>query len=339
VACGAAPLHADEVRLLARSGALSPEGLARFEHETGTRVHLVEVAEPAEIIRRLDRPESGYDVAFLLDHQVPDLIGRDRLERIWADRLPGFWNIEDPWRARAFDPQNEYTIPHQWGTTGLAIDASVYDGPQDSLSLLFSPPPALAGRVALIDDPVMIQFALLVAGESHCASDARRLTQAEARLAPLLARARLVRADRTQAALRDPKFALVVAWSGDVMQARQSRPELVFAYPREGNPMWSEVAVVPRHPPNLAAALKVLTFLLRPENAALQSDYNGFATTIRGAESHLRPEVLAAPELVAPWPAQVVFQVPCSASAQRRQEAAWAHLRAPLRVRRPVPGS
>jgi len=318
---------AGELRVLARAGALSPEVLSRFERESGTRVHLVEVAEPAEIARRLDRVESGFDVAFPLDHQVADLIGRGRLERVWADRLPGFWNIEDPWRSRAFDPRNEYTIPHQWGTTGLAVDATVHKGDHDSLSLLFAPPPSLTGRIALLDDPVMIQLALLAAGESHCAGDPLRLAAAEARLAPLLPKARLVRADALFATLRDSHFALVVAWSGDVMRARQIRPGLAFAYPREGNPVWSEVAAVPRYPRNLAAALKFLAFLLRPDTAALDSDYNGFATSIRGAEAHLRPEVLAAPELVAPWPAKVVFKAPCPAPAQRRQEAAWARLR------------
>ncbi|MEO0035313.1 MAG: hypothetical protein RLZZ501_1336 [Pseudomonadota bacterium] len=337
VLAGPAGAGGGELRVLARAGALSPALLARFEQQNGIRVRLVEVNEPGEISRRLDHPGAGYDVALLLDHQAAELIGRGRLERVWADRLAGFWNVEDPWRSRPFDPRNEYTVPHQWGTTGLAIDSSVHPGDHDSLTLLFSPPPDLVGRIALLDDPVMVQLALLAAGEPHCAADPHRLQQVENRLAPLLARARLVRADRIQAALRDHTLALVVAWSGDVMRARRSRPGLAFAYPREGNPVWSEVAAVPRDPPNRAGALKFLAFLLRPDNAALESEGNGFATVIRGAEDFLRPEVLAAPELVAPWPAKVVFQAPCETEVQRRQEAAWVRLRSQVRGRRPPP--
>jgi len=325
---------ANEIRVLARVGALSPALLQKFEHDTGITVRLVEVADHRAIVARLGAaPPSGFDIAFPRDYDVAALIEAGRLERIWADRLPGFWNIEDPWRSRAFDPRNEFTIPHQWGTTAFAVDTTIHKGDIDSLTLLFDPPPDLRQRVGLIDDSDLVQFALLRAGEPRCTTDPARLGRARERLLPLLATARLVPPSQAAQALADPGLALAVAWNGDAMRAREGRPALAFAYPREGNLVWTDVVAVPAQPPNRANALKFLAFTLRPENAALETNHNGFATMIRGSEAFIAAPVLAAPEMVAPWPAKVEFLMSCGGAAHRAHDVLWtdAKRRAGLR--------
>lgn len=320
---------ASELYVLARTATLSPELVARFERETEIAVHVTEIADSDGMVRRLSGGASGFDIAFPVDHHVAGLIDRGELERIWADRLPGFWNIEDPWRSRSFDPRNEYTIPHQWGTISFAVDISVHKGDIDSLSLLFAPPAGLENRIGVLDDSAMLRLALIEAGEPRCTTDPARLERAAARLAPLLARVRLIPVDQVVAALKDETLALAVTTSGDAMRARETRTNLTFAYPREGNLVWTDVVAVPRHPPHRANALKFVAFMLRPENAALDTNYNGLATMIRGAEAHLRTEVLSAPELVAPWPAKVGFLVSCSPEVHRRHDEIWARIRQP----------
>ncbi|CCG41736.1 extracellular solute-binding protein [Magnetospirillum molischianum] len=320
-------LASSELRILARTATLSPELIEKFKRETGIAVDVTEVADHAEMIRRLRTSPPGFDIAFPSDHHVAGLIGQGGLERIWADRLPGFWNIEDPWRSRSFDPRNEYTIPHQWGTISFTVDTTVHKGDIDSLSLLFSPPAELDRRIGLLDDSVMLRLALIQAGEPRCTSDPARLDRAVTLLKPLMARARLIPISQVASALRNETLALAVTTSGDAMRARDERPTLAYAYPREGNLVWTDVVAVPRHPPNRTNALKFIAFMLRPENAALDTNYNGYATMIRGAEAHLRPEVLSAPELVAPWPAKVGFLVSCNPEIHRYHDMVWSNIR------------
>ncbi len=318
---------ASELRVLARASYLSPDLLRKFEHETGITVIGEEVADQAAMIERLTASGPGIDVAFLPDHHVAALIEHGRLERIWADRLQGFWNIEDPWRSRSFDPRNEYTIPHQWGTTAFAIDTSIHKGDMDSLKLLFDPPPEIAGRITVLDDTDMVHLALLYLGEPRCSLDRAKLDKVERLLVPLVARARLVSPAQAIDGLVSSDVALGVAWNGDAMRAREQRPSLAYAYPREGNLVWTDVVALPRNPPNRANALKFLTFMLKPENAALESNFNGYANMIRGSEAFMRPQVLAAPEMVAPWPAKVGFFVSCGGEVQRRHEELWAEIK------------
>jgi len=319
---------AGELRVLARGSYLSPELLRKFEHETGVTVVIDEVADHTAMIERLTGGLSGDDIVFPPDHHVAELIEGGWLERIWADRLPGFWNIEDPWRSRSFDPRNEYTIPHQWGTTAFAVDTSIHKGDMDSLRLLFDPPPEINGRIAVLDDTDMVHLALLYLGEPRCTLDPAKLDKAVRLLLPVVARARLVSPAGVVDGLASADVVLGVAWNGDAMRAREKRPSLAYAYPREGNLVWTDVIAVPRDPPNRANALKFVAFMLKPENAALQSNFNGYANMIRGSEAAMRPQVLAAPEMVAPWPAKVGFHVACGGAVERRHDALWAEVKA-----------
>lgn len=318
---------ASELAVLTRSSYLSPELLRKFERETGIVVALTVLPGHDEVVGTLEQGRGGYDVAFVPDSHVGRLIREGRVERILADRLNGFWNVEDPWRSRSFDPRNEYTIPHQWGTTAFAVDTSIHRGDIDSLRLLFEPPPEVDGRMALLDEGDMVQLALVYLGEARCAADGVRLARAARLLEPLLSRNRLVPPERMVAAMVDPSVVLAVTWNGDAMRAREKRPSLAYAYPREGNLVWTDVAVVPRNSPNRANALKFLAFMLKPENAALDSSFNGYANMIRGSEGFLVPSVLSAPELVAPWPAKVGFLPSCGDVVQARHEAVWREIK------------
>jgi spermidine/putrescine transport system substrate-binding protein len=319
---------ASELRILARAAYVSPDLLRKFERETGIGAIVHEVPDHAAMIKAMAGTRSGFDIAFPPDHRVAELIEGGQLERIWADRLPGFWNIEDPWRSRSFDPRNEYTIPHHWGTTAFAVDTEIHRGEIDSLRLLFDPPPDLIGRIAMLDDADMVQLALLYLNEPRCTMDRARLERASRLLAPLIGRTRLLSPDAVTAALGSQDIALAVSWNGDAMRAREARPSLAYAYPQEGNLVWTDVIALPRNPPNRANALKFVTFMLRPENAALQSNFNRYANMIRGSEAHMQPQVLSAPELVAPWPAKVGFSVSCGGPAQRHHEHLWTEIKA-----------
>lgn len=316
-----------ELRILARAGTISPEMIAKFEHDTNISVSQEETSDYLGMALKLASAPSGFDIAFPPDHYVADLIEHGQLERIWADRLPGFWNIEDPWRSRSFDPRNEYTIPHQWGTTSFAVDTSIHKGDIDTLRLIFAPPPEVAGRIRLVDDAEMVQLALLYLGDPRCSTNPGKLEKAAHALIPLLKDSRPVPPAKMSLVLTSPEVVLAAVRNGDAMRARERRPSLAYAYPREGNLVWTDVIALPRNPPNRANALKFLTFMLKPENAALQSNFNGYANMIRGSESHMLPQVLSAPELVAPWPAKVGFLVSCRAEIQRQHEGIWAQIK------------
>lgn len=319
---------AAELRILTWSSYLSPQVVERFEKETGIKVRVDTVTGYIDLVRPLQSGASGYDLAFPADFLVPDLIARGVLEKVFVDRLPNFWNIEEAWRSRPLDPRNEYTVPHVWGTTAFAVDTAQYSGDPDTLALLFDPPPAIAGRILLLDSGYdMVQLALVWLKLPRCSTRPEHLALAERVLLPMLQRYPMADINTVVDALASGHYALGVAWNGDAFRARGKRPSLHYAYPREGSLVWTDVLVVPKGAANRADALKFMAFMMRPDVAAMESNYNGYANMVRGSEQYMDKPLIQAPEIVAPLSSALDFFTSCSNAAEIRQEEAWKRMK------------
>lgn len=319
---------AGELRVLTWSSYLSPKLVERFEKETGVKVKVETVTNYVDLVKPLETGASGYDIAFPADFQVRDLVARGLLEKVFADRLPNFWNIEEVWRSRALDPRNEYIVPHVWGTTAFVVDTALYKGDPDTLRLLFEPPSELQGKILLMDSGYdMIQLALVWLKLPRCSTKPEHLAQVDDLLTPMLRRYPLADIDTVIDSLASGHYALGVAWNGDALKARQKRPSLRYSYPREGSLVWTDVLAVPKGAPNRADALKFMSFMMRPEIAAMESDYNGYANMVRGSETYMDRQLVEAPEIVTPITSSLDFFTYCDNAAEFHQEILWKQLR------------
>lgn len=319
---------AGEIRILTWSSYVSPQVLERFERETGVRVKVDTVTNYVDLLAPLLTGASGYDIAFPADFQVRDLVRGGLLEKVGVDRLANFWNIEDVWRSRPLDPRDEYTVPHVWGTTAFVVDSSVYKGDIDTLKLVFEPPPEIDGKIVLLDSGYdMVQLALIWLRLPRCSTRPEHLARAEAILLPMMRRYPLADIDTIVEALADGRYVLGVAWNGDALKARLKRPSLKFAHPREGSLVWTDVMVVPKGAPNRSDALKFLSYMMRPDVAGMESNYNLYATVIKGVDRYLDRHMLNAPEIVAPISSTLDFFTFCDNNAETHQESYWKALK------------
>lgn len=327
LALAAVPAWANELRILTWANYLSPQVVQRFQQETGIAVTVDLVNTSEAMVAPLLAGNDRYDVVFPSDFQVRGLVEQGLLERIGVDRLANFWNVDDVWRVRASDPRNEYTVPHLWGTTAFVVDTAVYGGNIDSLRLVFDPPPQLAGRMAFMDSGFdVVQLALVWLKLPRCSTAPEDIAKVRALLQPMLRRVPVVGTDQIVADMAAGKYALAVMWNGDALQARKARPSLRYANPAEGSLVWVDVIALPKGAPNRANALSFLSFMMRPEIAAQQSNYTGFANMILGAEPFMDPVLLSAPEIITPPSSAPDFFSHCGNGAETRQEAIWRAL-------------
>jgi spermidine/putrescine transport system substrate-binding protein len=328
LSAGAGAAAAAELRVLTWSSYLSPQLVERFEKETGVTVKLDTVTNYVDLLKPLETGASGYDIAFPADFQVRDLIAKGLIQNVHVDRLPNFWNIEDVWRSRPLDPRNEYTVPHVWGTTAFVVDTARYKGDINTLALLFNPPPSVGDKIMLMDSGYdMVQLALVWLKLPRCSTRPEHLAKAEALLLPMLRRYPLADIDTVIDNLASGRYVVGVAWNGDALKARRKLPSLRYAYPREGSLVWTDVLVVPKGAPNRADALKFMAFMMRPEIAAMESNYNGYANMIRGSEPFMDAGLVAAPEIITPIASSLDFFTYCDNTAESRQEVFWKALR------------
>jgi len=312
---------AAELSLCTWAAYTAPEVIERFTAETGHTIRVRAFADYPELDRWLADGHSGCDLALPADYQMSGLI-RDRLiEPIDVYRLPGFANIDDAWRLRSFDPRNEYSIPFHWGTSAFVVDRAVVRGEIDSYRVLFEPPAEARGRVTLLHGATStIQMALTHLGRPACSTAADDLAAVRALFLEHLQGTRFATIDDVVERLSDGRTAIGLAWNGDALRARLRRPTLRYAFPREGVQIWTDSVVVPRGAPQREAALALIAFLLRPEIAALQSNFTGYANAIRGSDAFMKPELLDAPEIAVPSSVRLDFQAFCDADTQRAQD-------------------
>jgi spermidine/putrescine transport system substrate-binding protein len=317
---------AGELNLLNWADYTAPEVVTRFEQETGHKVTVTTFTSYDEMRALLDQDSTRYDVVVPSEYHIHALIGAGLLEKVAAYRLPGFENIEENWRGQSYDPGNDYSVPWHWGTTAFVVDTTRFQGDADTLKAVFEPAPGT--RIGVLDDgDEVITMALRYLGLPRCNDQPADLAKVEALLRDRAGLMDLFDAEHPVDWLVNTTVPVAMAWNGDALRARKQRPGLRYAYPREGVTVWTDTLAVPKGARHKAEALEFMVFMLRPENAALQSNYTGYANAIHGSEQLLTPDLQASPEIIIPPRAKLEFLQACGEVLYGRYRALWSKVK------------
>ena len=94
-------------------------------------------------------------------------------------------------------------------------------------------------------------------------------------------------------ALANGDICVAVGYSGDMIQAKnraeeaKNNVEVGYVIPREGALMWFDSFVVPADAKNVAEAHEFINFMLRPEIAAMNTNYVSYASGNFAAKQHI----------------------------------------------------
>jgi spermidine/putrescine transport system substrate-binding protein len=176
-----------------------------------------------------------------------------------------------------------------WGATGVAYNQSVAPAPAAWADLWSA---RFKGRLTMLDDPEEVLGAcLLKLRLSYNSTDDASLRRAEHEA---IAQKPLLRA-YLNAEFRDQLVAgdILVAhsWATTAQQAIDAAPQLAFAYPAEGFPLYGDNAVVLRESGRAELAHEFINYLLRAPVAAAIVQTSRTATA-NGAAQALLPEAL-----------------------------------------------
>ncbi|KAA3632810.1 MAG: extracellular solute-binding protein [Proteobacteria bacterium] len=115
-------------------------------------------------------------------------------------------------------------------------------------------------------------------------------------------------------------------WNGFSLRARRERPEMHYAYPREGFTGWMDNLVVLKDAENLENAKLFLNFMMDPENAAMQSNFTAYANGVKGSEAYISSEILESPEYQPPeWAPEPEFVPPCEPKVVTMYDRIWTN--------------
>jgi len=252
---------------------LDPELAREFRETYGVRIIQDFFDTNEAMMARLRAGGTGqFDLVVASDYAVEILAEGGLLQPLDQVLLPNRVNLHPRFTGLPYDPENRWSVPYQWGTTGLGIRSDRVAGDREvwaTWGLLFDPDRA-AGRFAFLDDPrESIGAALRYLGHSVNTTDDGALAEAE----------RLLTAARDRAVAFTPATTgrdFLVAGeldishnhSGDIAVAQEERDGIVYVVPREGAVIWADNLVIPRESPSAYTAHIFMNFILDAENGA-----------------------------------------------------------------------
>jgi len=221
-----------------------------------------------ELLAKLQAGASGYDVIVPSDYIVSVMIKQGMLEPIDVSKLANFNNLDPRFINRDYDPGNKYTIPYQWGTTGLIYDKTVV--PSEPKSWIDLWDPAYQGRLVFLDDErEVIGMALEVLGYDRNSTNENELNQAEQKLLELKPNILKFDSDSPETAIISGETWAGLVYNGNASLALAEDTNVVYICPTEGCTIWFDNLAIPKGAPHLDAAMLFLDWVLDPQQSIL----------------------------------------------------------------------
>ncbi|MCI8526144.1 MAG: spermidine/putrescine ABC transporter substrate-binding protein [Oscillospiraceae bacterium] len=267
--------------------------IREFEAATGIHVNYSTFDSNETLRTKLLTGGASYDVIIPSDYMIGWLIGQDMLEPLNFDNIPNYQYVDDAFKNMTYDPENRYSVPYTWGTTGLIYNTR-YVAELDSWTALWDP--AYAGKILMFDN-CRDAFAIsqLILGHDLNTEDPV-LFQAEAdRLREQKPLVQQYVMDQIFSKMEREEAWIAPYYAGDYLTMVEENPNLAFCHPKEGFNLFVDAACIPKGCANKAGAEAFINFLCDPEVSGRNLDYLGYSTPISAAKAYMDPETAANP--------------------------------------------
>jgi spermidine/putrescine transport system substrate-binding protein len=280
---------------------IDPEVVEEFERTHNVKVRLDLYESNEEMISMLQTGRQGaYDLIVPTTYFIPSLVNMDLIQPLNHDLLPNLVNLDPRFTSFEEDPGNKYTVPYQWGTSGLVVRADDPASVEPSWDLLFKES-ASQGSFLLFDTARdAMGGALIYLGLSANTTDIEEIRKAGELLISAKNRPNFMGFNGGVDGLSkvvSGVASIAQVYSGEAVKAALEEPGVVFVTPKEGCEIWLDLFAIPKGAANVETAHEFLNFTLEPEIAARLADFNMYATPNAKALELVSPENRANPAI------------------------------------------
>ncbi|MBI3360547.1 MAG: spermidine/putrescine ABC transporter substrate-binding protein, partial [Chloroflexi bacterium] len=282
-----------ELRVGEWVGADGSDLLAGYESRLGQSVSVKAHASNEDILAAL-RAGEQYDVVVLTAYAVAQGVDEGLIQPLDRSRLSNFSRLPIEFRDghRPHDPEDAFSAPKAWGTTGILYRTDVVAAPPASWADFWTMAAQHSGRVYAIDSaPDVIGAALWKLGYPPGDIHPESLDAARAELLGL--RKHLAGIDSNCAAkIADGQGVLALGWSSDAAALRAAGLPMGFVIPAEGSEVWEDDYCIPASASNPEAAHEFINYMIGASPIAVPAHDLPFARLM--AHTPLGPEAMAA---------------------------------------------
>lgn len=276
VGCGSQN-ESNEIHLFNWGLFLDPDLREMFYEETGIRVITSYYESNEALHARLTAGTDVFDILVPSDYMVSRLIAEEWLMPLYWDSIPNIVNVYDRLMNQAFDIGNVYSAPYKWGTLGILYNTTLVNHEVYSWDSLFNSD--YAGQILMYNserDAFAVAFSKL--GVSINTTNPYYIQAARDMLISQLPLVQAYVTDQVMTMMIDGDATLALVYSGDASWSIRFNSDLNYVIPQEGSNIWINSLVIPYNAPNPQGAKAFINFLLRPDVAAINTNWVGYTT-------------------------------------------------------------
>ncbi len=277
---------------------IDPDLITAFEAEYGVDV-VESFYESNEAMLAQLQSGVSYDLVVPSDYMIGIMITEGLLLPLDKDAIPNLANLADDFKAPPYDPNLEYSVAYQYGTTGLGVNLDlVGDAFRPSWALVFDT--ALTanfpGGVSLLNDPrETMGAALEYLGYSLNDTTAEHLQEAADLIKAAKENIATFDSDQYDESLVNGEVAVAHGYSGNMIVAigeADNPDQFTYVLPEEGATLWIDNMAVPAGSQAPCTAFTFIDWLLDAENGAALTNWNYYGSPNAAAEAFLDQEVI-----------------------------------------------
>jgi len=276
---------------------VNPETYTKFTADTSVKVRKDFYASNEDLQAKLQGGARGYDLVVPTGYMVQILADANLLEPIDWSKLPNAEaNLDPKFRKLPFDPQDEWSVPKDWGTTGFVYRTDlVPEKPTSWREFYELTKGKYSKKVTVLDGiPEVVGSALVMLGYSYNSDDEGELDEARDALLELKPHVLAITSTEYKQMVIDGKAVMALGWNGDGAAVAAEKPA-EYVVPEEGGEFWVDSYAIPVGAKNPTAAHAWIDYCYDPAINSLETAYTYYGSPLKREtlEGVIDEEILA----------------------------------------------
>jgi spermidine/putrescine transport system substrate-binding protein len=271
-------------------------GITEFTYDT--------FASNEEMLSTLQGGKVGiWDVSAPTADIVPSLIEGKFIQKIDWSKVPNAKYIGKDFKKQWWDPNDEYQLAKDWGTTGIGVRTKIVKEPVDSWKKFFELGPQYSGRIVVVNSlGDVLGPGLKALGYSLNTTDTTELEEMRQLLLKFAPHVLALNSDTYDAQLASEEVVLGLVWTGGLndLKKEAETADTQYIIPSDGTLYWVDTFVILQDAPHPEAAHAFLNFMHDPQIQAIETETNQYATPNDEAKKYISAETLNDPTVFVP---------------------------------------
>lgn len=257
----------------------SVDVVSAFEDLTGISVNYTTFDSNESLYAKIKSGGANYDVIFPSDYMVGKMIEEDMLAPLDYDNIPNMANIGADYLGWGFDPDNTYSVPYMWGTTGIIYNTTMVEEPPTAWADLWDV--EYTGNVLMFNNSRdAYAIAAKKLGLSLNPSSVDEVTTVMKELQDQKSIVQAYVMDEIFDKMEGGEAAMAPYYAGDALTMIDDNPDLAFVSPEEGVNFFVDSMCIPATCKYKEAAEMFINYLCEPSVGYQNCDYIGYSTPI-----------------------------------------------------------